>query len=84
MDTRDLEARLLAAEEDDTTLVVGSWAYSGTGWPRIGDEALTVAAAARAREYANGKPPAARTTTTERTRTMEDSLWIVTAEAGVR
>jgi hypothetical protein len=55
LDTRDLEARLLAAEEDDTTLVVGQWAYGGTGWPRTGDEALAVAAAARAREYAQWK-----------------------------
>ncbi|WP_432558507.1 replication initiator [Granulicoccus sp. GXG6511] len=55
LDTRDLEARLLAAEEDDTTLVVGDWRFSGTGWPRIGDEALAIAAAARAREYAQWK-----------------------------
>ena len=51
MDTRDLEARLLA-DDEETTLVVGSWAYQGTGWTRPGDEALALAAAARAREYA--------------------------------
>ncbi len=51
LDTRDLERRLLADEDDETTLVVGSWAYSGTGWPRPGDAALATAAAARAREY---------------------------------
>lgn len=50
LDTRDLEARLLA-DDEDTTLVVGSWAYQGTGWTNPGDEALALAAAARAREY---------------------------------
>jgi hypothetical protein len=50
LDTRDLEARLLA-DEEETTLVVGSWAYQGTGWTNPGDEALAIAAAARAREY---------------------------------
>ncbi len=52
MDTRDLEAQLLADDEDETTLVIGSWHYQGTGWTNPGDEALAVAAAARAREYA--------------------------------
>ncbi|WP_409482798.1 replication initiator [Arsenicicoccus dermatophilus] len=51
LDTRDLEARLLADDEDETTLVIGSWQYAGTGWPRPGDAALATAAAARAREY---------------------------------
>ena len=51
MDTRDLEVRLLA-EDDDTTLVVGSWVFAGTGWNTEGDTALALAAAARAREYA--------------------------------
>ena len=51
LDTRDLEARLLA-EDDDTTLVVGSWVFAGTGWNTDGDTALALAAAARAREYA--------------------------------
>nr|WP_051274102.1 replication initiator [Arsenicicoccus bolidensis] len=50
-DTRDLEARLLSDDEDETTLVVGSWTYVGTGWPRPGDATLATAAAARAREY---------------------------------
>lgn len=50
IDVRDLEARLLA-DDEETTLVVGSWTYQGTGWPRPGDEALALAAAARAREY---------------------------------
>jgi len=50
LDTLDLEARLLA-DDDETTLVVGSWTYHGTGWTSPGDEALALAAAARAREY---------------------------------
>jgi hypothetical protein len=51
LDTRDLEARLMA-DDDETTLVVGSWTYQATGWPRAGDKALADAAASRAREYA--------------------------------
>ncbi|MDO5710308.1 MAG: hypothetical protein Q4P32_01020 [Micrococcales bacterium] len=31
LDVGDLERRLLADEDDQTTLVVGSWAYAGTG-----------------------------------------------------
>jgi len=50
LDVRDLETRLLA-DDTDTTLVVGSWTYHGTGWTQPGDEALALAAAARAREY---------------------------------
>lgn len=52
IDTADLEARLLADDEDDTTLVIGQWAYAGTGWETPADAALANAAAARAREYA--------------------------------
>jgi hypothetical protein len=52
LDTRDLEARLMAEDDEETTLVVGSWIYEGTGWPRAGDKALADAAASRAREYA--------------------------------
>ena len=50
LNTRDLEERLLA-EDEETSLVIGSWTYQGTGWTRPGDEALAIAAAARAREY---------------------------------
>jgi len=60
LDTRDLEARLLA-DDDETTLVVGSWTYQGTGWTRPGDEALALAAAARAREYAQWRADQCRT-----------------------
>jgi hypothetical protein len=49
LDLDELEAWVLADEE--TTLVVGSWKFEGTGWTSPGDEALALAAAARAREY---------------------------------
>lgn len=52
LDTRELEARLMADDDGETTLIVGSWRYQGSGWPRAGDKALADAAAARAREYA--------------------------------
>jgi hypothetical protein len=51
LDLADLEARLLADDDTETTLVVGSWRYQGTGWTNPGDEHLALAAAARAREY---------------------------------
>jgi hypothetical protein len=51
IDTRDLEARLLAEDAAETTLVVGSWTFQGSGWPEPGDAALAASAAARAREY---------------------------------
>ena len=54
IDTRDLETRLLA-DDEDTTLVIGSWGYQGTGWSQPGDEALALAAAVRAREYQQWK-----------------------------
>jgi len=60
IDTRDLERRLLDEDDDATTLVVGSWTYAGTGWPRPGDAVLAVAAAARAREYAQWRSETAR------------------------
>lgn len=52
LDLRQLEAELLADEADETTVVIGSWAYVGSGWANGGETALAVAAAARAREYA--------------------------------
>jgi len=52
LDLHDLEARLLAEDDEQTTLVVGSWTYADRGWPRVGDAVLAAAAAARAREYA--------------------------------
>lgn len=49
LDVANLEAELLS--DDETTVVVGSWFYQGTGWASPGDEALALAAAARAREH---------------------------------
>lgn len=51
LDLERLEQQLLD-DSEETTLVVGSWAYQGTGWNNPGDAALAVAAAARAQEYA--------------------------------
>ncbi|MGL5827642.1 MAG: replication initiator [Nocardioides sp.] len=50
LDVRELEARLLA-DEDETTITLGSWSLNGIGWPTHGDQALALAAAARAREH---------------------------------
>jgi hypothetical protein len=55
VDLRQLEAELLADDADETTLVIGSWTYAGSGWANGGETALAVAAAARAREYAKEK-----------------------------
>ncbi|UUZ45303.1 hypothetical protein LP422_03490 [Janibacter limosus] len=51
IDTRDLEARLLADDADETTRVVGSRTYIGTGWRDHTEEAMAPAVAARTREY---------------------------------
>jgi len=64
LDTRDLEARLLAADDDETTLVIGEWSFVDHGWPRPGDAALATAAAARAREYAQWRAGQRRSTHT--------------------
>ena len=52
LDLAALEADLLADDDTETTLVIGTWHYLGTGWNTDGDTALATAAAARAREYA--------------------------------
>ncbi len=52
LDLRAIEAELLADDTDQTTVLIGSWAYAGTGWANDGETALATAAAARAREYA--------------------------------
>lgn len=51
LDVADLEARLMAEDDQETTLVIGQWSYAGAGWDNDGDTALALAAAARAREY---------------------------------
>ena len=45
----------MTEDDDETTLVIGTWTYLGTGWQNTGDAALADAAAARAREYAQWK-----------------------------
>lgn len=60
IDLASMEAQLLADDEDETTLVVGSWSFVGTGWDTEGDVALARAAAARAREYAQHRAEAKR------------------------
>lgn len=52
LDLRAIEAELLTDDTDQTTVVIGSWAYAGTGWTNDGETALANAAASRAREYA--------------------------------
>lgn len=51
LDLAAIEAVLLADEEDETTLVIGSWTYTGSGWANETERVLALAAAARAREY---------------------------------
>ena len=55
LDLAALEANLLADDDTETTLVIGTWHYLGTGWNTDGDTTLATAAAARAREYAQWK-----------------------------
>lgn len=55
IDLQSLEAELMAGEDEETTLVIGQWAFAGTGWDTPGDAAMAKAAAARAREYAQWK-----------------------------
>ncbi|NUU19506.1 replication initiation protein [Cellulomonas humilata] len=64
LDTRELEQQLMA-DDEETTLVVGSWAYDGSGWPRAGDQALADAAASRAREYAKWRAEQRHTRTSD-------------------
>jgi hypothetical protein len=53
IDLAAMEAQLLAADDEAaTTVVIGHWTYTHTGWETDGDVALANAAAARAREYA--------------------------------
>ena len=50
-----MEADLLADDDDETTLVIGHWQYVGSGWNNEGERVLAIAAAARAREYAQAR-----------------------------
>ena len=40
IDLRQLEAELLADVDDETTVVIGSWTYVGSGWANGGETAL--------------------------------------------
>ncbi|MFC8501728.1 replication initiator [Pedococcus sp. NPDC057267] len=55
VDLASMEAQLLADDDAETTLIVGSWSFAGIGWDTPGDVALAKAAAARAREHAQDK-----------------------------
>jgi hypothetical protein len=41
----------IAEQPEETTLIVGTLSYAGTGWRTSGDELLALSAAARAREH---------------------------------
>lgn len=71
IDLRQLEAELLADDADETTVVIGSWSYVGSGWANGGETALAVAAAARAREYAQERAEQKRMKKTATTTTYE-------------
>ncbi len=56
LDTRDLEARLLADDiEHETTLIIGHWKYHTTGWTTGDETALALTAATKAQQYAQWK-----------------------------
>ncbi|TQJ52183.1 replication initiator [Phycicoccus sp. SLBN-51] len=69
---RQLEAELLSDEADETTVVIGSWVYAGSGWANEGERALAVAAAARAREHAQERAQARRERKARNTGRSED------------
>lgn len=51
LDLASMEAELMAADDQGTTLVIGEWSFVGTGWANEAQTLLANAAAARAREY---------------------------------
>lgn len=55
LDLAALEADLLADDDSETTLVIRRWHYIGSGWSSDAERTLAMAAAARAREYAQRK-----------------------------
>lgn len=62
IDLAEREAELLAAEDAElsTSIVIGQWAYSGSGWVTEGQTLLARAAAAAGREYAREEAAARR------------------------
>jgi hypothetical protein len=68
VDVRDLDRVLVDQDDDETTLVIGSWGFGGAGWDTTGDAELAKAAAARAREYAVHRAQLRKDNTDERRR----------------
>jgi hypothetical protein len=68
LDLAALEADLLADDDTETTLVVGHWRYVSSGWATDGQRVLAIAAAARAREYAQEKAEQRKKTSADRPR----------------
>jgi hypothetical protein len=66
LDLAALEADLLADDDTETTLVVGHWQYVSSGWATDGQRVLAIAAAARAREYAQWKAEQRKKTSADR------------------
>jgi replication initiator protein RepSA len=60
LDLAALEADLLAEDNTETTLVIGHWHYVGSGWNTEAERVLAIAAAARAREYAQWRAAQSR------------------------
>ena len=60
IDLRQLKVELLSDEADEADVVIRFWVYAGSGWANEGETALAVAAAARAREYAQERAQARR------------------------
>ena len=53
----------MADDDTETTLVIGTWQFLGTGWNTDGETTLATAAAARAREYDQWRAEQRRATT---------------------
>jgi hypothetical protein len=68
LDVRDLDRLLVDQDDDEATLVIGSWGFAGAGWDTTGDAELAKAAAARAREHAQHRAQLKQATGKERRR----------------
>ena len=58
--------------ENETTLVMSDWRFTGTGWITEGDTVLAAEASAKAREYAKAKR-SARSCTVSGATEMEET-----------
>jgi hypothetical protein len=72
LDLAALEADLLAEDDRETTLVIGHWQYVSSGWATEGQRVLAIAAAARAREYAQETAEQRRKSSVDRSRQGAD------------